>query len=75
MKNRVKQFITELRSIRIYITGKDLEELGVKPGPLYKEIINKIYREKINGKIKTREEELELLRVMIKEKREDEEIV
>ena len=54
------------------ITGKDIKENGIKPGPLYKTILDKIYKEKVNGNIHTKEEELELLKVLTEKSREDE---
>ncbi|MFZ5988828.1 MAG: polynucleotide adenylyltransferase, partial [Bacillota bacterium] len=60
LRNRVIDYINRLRSIKTSITGKDLKELGIKPGPLFKSILDKVLEEKVNGSITTYEEELEL---------------
>jgi hypothetical protein len=44
------------------ITGKDLIEWGHTPGPLFKEIIDRIKEEQWSGAITTREEALAWIR-------------
>jgi tRNA nucleotidyltransferase (CCA-adding enzyme) len=41
------------------IGGKDLKSVGIKPGPIYSTILNKIIDEKLDGKLNTMEEEIE----------------
>ena len=43
------------------VTGKDLIALGLTPGPRFKEILEEIQTEQLEGQITTREEGLELL--------------
>jgi poly(A) polymerase len=43
------------------VTGKDLIALGLQPGPRFKEILDEIQTEQLEGQITTREEGLELL--------------
>jgi hypothetical protein len=42
--------------------------LGVKPGPYYQKIFAKVLKAKLEGLIRTREEELELIRKLIGKK-------
>ena len=44
--------------MRLHLTGDDLRELGMKPGPHYQMIFRKLLQAKLNGLVKTREEEL-----------------
>jgi len=62
VKNRISRFFTSYNSARLFITGKDLKESGIAPGPKYKEILLKTLYEKIDGKLKSKEEELEYAR-------------
>lgn len=39
-----------------YITGKDLTDLGLKPGPEFGRILAQIWRDQLDGKFKNREE-------------------
>lgn len=58
----VLRYLNSLRSIKTGITGKDLMELGIRPGPEFGEILQSILREKINGTINSIEEELEYVK-------------
>ena len=40
------------------ITGKDLIQLGLKPGPLFKEILVKVEDIQLEGRISTKQEAL-----------------
>ena len=64
-RNIIK-FITDLKGIKILSTGKDLIELGLKPSKYFSEIFDKLLREKLKNKIKTKEEEIEFINTIIK---------
>jgi poly(A) polymerase len=48
-----------------FVTGHDVMELGIKPGPQVGEILTKIQDEQLEGKIKSREEALDLLKRLV----------
>ncbi len=50
-------YITRLRSIRVSVTGADLQEMGYKPGPRYKDILEKVMEAKLNGHVTDRKTE------------------
>ncbi len=54
--------------MRIYISGDDLHRLGVIPGPNYQKIFVKILNAKLNGLVSTKEEELVLIKKLLKSK-------
>lgn len=56
--NAVNLFLNELKDIKAEITGNDLIKKGFKPSRLFGEIFDKIIEAKINGCIKTKEDEL-----------------
>lgn len=62
----VDLFLKELKNIKIQITGSDLINLGLKPSPMFNKIFNEILQEKLNGKIKTKEDELDYAKSFIK---------
>lgn len=64
-KQRVREFFLKHHHKKITITGSDLLSFGIKPGPKFREIFQKVFRAKINGKIHTREEELAFVRKII----------
>lgn len=47
------------------VTGKDLIELGLKPGPQFKEILNEIRDAQLTGAIKSRGEGIEMVRGIV----------
>ena len=50
----------------IDISGRDLTELGLRPSRAYAEILGKVRAEKLDGKVKSREDELKLARRLVK---------
>ncbi|MBI5407369.1 MAG: CBS domain-containing protein [Nitrospirae bacterium] len=58
-KRGISLYLSHLQDTRLSITGRDLAQLGVKPGPLYGKIMGQILWAKLDGLVKTREEEME----------------
>ncbi len=48
--------------IKVEINGFDLKEMGLKQGPEFRFIFDELYRYKLNGVIRTREEELQMVK-------------
>jgi len=63
---RIKDFLEIYNDIRVCISGHHLRGLGVAPGPHFKKIFNCVLKAKINGVVKTEEEELCLIKKYIK---------
>lgn len=61
-KEKISHFITDLRSISISTTGKELKEMGFAEGPLYSEIKGILLDEKLKGNIKSRKDEISQIR-------------
>ncbi len=49
------------------ITGHDLIALGLKPGPLFKDILTKIEDEQLDGNLTTKEDALEMAKKLIRQ--------
>lgn len=64
-KLHIKDYFLKHHHKKLEITGDDLLCLGLKPGPKFKQIFQTVFRQKMNGKIHTREEELELVKKII----------
>ncbi len=62
----VKKFLTALKDINVLVTGKDLIEAGFIPSPFFNELFEKILKEKLNGKLKTKEEEIKFIKRFLK---------
>jgi tRNA nucleotidyltransferase (CCA-adding enzyme) len=61
-KKAISRFLLELRSVKPAITGNDLKNLGIPPGPEYSKILNRILDEKLMKRLHTKEEEIEFVR-------------
>ncbi len=57
---RIKNFLVKYNNIKIKIKGRDLAGLGLKPGPRFKKVLEGVLSAKIDGKIKTKKDELYL---------------
>lgn len=55
---KIKLYITKYSKIKIEISGKDLLKAGFSESPLIGKALEKVLYEKLDGKLKTREEEL-----------------
>ena len=58
----VEKFFVALKEIKVLLTGKDLIDLGFIPSAYFNELFDKILTEKLNGKLKTKEEEIEFIK-------------
>jgi tRNA nucleotidyltransferase (CCA-adding enzyme) len=59
-----------LRERKPSVTGKDLLEAGMKPGPVFNRILSKLHEAVLEGKVKNKEEELKLVSLLMKVTRE-----
>ena len=57
-KKAVSLYFTELKKVRVSLGGQDLKRIGFAPGPIYKEILQALLRAKLEGKLVSRQEEL-----------------
>ena len=53
-----RHYLDDLRNIKISVTGKDLQNLGIKPSPKYQEIFDEILKQKLKNPNMTKEDEL-----------------
>jgi tRNA nucleotidyltransferase (CCA-adding enzyme) len=65
VSSRIQEFLVKYNGARLRIGGDDLKAMGLKSGPIFKAILNRVLYKKINGKLRTRREELEYARRLI----------
>ena len=67
VRKRVSHYITHLMDVKTALNGNDLEkEFGLEPGPKFKEILSGLLDARLEGVVKTKEEEMELVRRRVK---------
>jgi tRNA nucleotidyltransferase (CCA-adding enzyme) len=62
IKRAVSNYITRLRSTATLLDGKYLKEIGFEPGPVYREILDRLLDARLNGEVKTLLDEVEFVR-------------
>lgn len=63
---RVKDFLERYNGVRVLIRGGDLKTMGLTPGPEFKNILKKVLYAKIDGKLKSKRDELAFAAKLIK---------
>jgi tRNA nucleotidyltransferase (CCA-adding enzyme) len=65
-RKHVRDFFEIYNGMRILARGADLYRLGVAPGPDYQKIFSAVLKAKLQGAIRTKEEELGLIKKLIR---------
>lgn len=65
--DRVSRYLDLKDKVKVEINGNSLRELGLKPGPAFKHILAQLYDLKLNEKIKTRQDEIDMVKQWIEE--------
>lgn len=61
-RRKVKYFLLHLKNTKCELSGSDLINLGIKPGPQIRAILDDLIAKKIKGEISSRKEEEEYVR-------------
>jgi tRNA nucleotidyltransferase (CCA-adding enzyme) len=64
VQKAISLYFTNLRRTTLTLKGSDLLALGLKPGPVFREILQAVFDAKLNGRVATPAEELELARAL-----------
>jgi tRNA nucleotidyltransferase (CCA-adding enzyme) len=59
-KQRIANYIRDLRDIRLDINGDDLMQMGMKEGPEIRELLNEVMKAKLDGLAPNRDAQLQL---------------
>lgn len=62
----ISLYLTKFKDLKPLITGNDLRELGIPEGPIYRKIFELVLNEKINGRLLSKEEEIEYVKSVVK---------
>jgi tRNA nucleotidyltransferase (CCA-adding enzyme) len=65
VKEQLLTYVTTLQWIKPAVSGDDLRARGLQPGPQYRRILDELRRARLDGKVSSREHELELLEKLI----------
>ena len=62
----VSAHVTTQQQVRPSLNGVDLKAMGLKPGPIYKKILDRLLEARLNGEVKTKADERELAKKLAK---------
>ena len=66
MSRNISLYLTRLKGMSPDIDGRDLQRLGLTPGPTYAKVLRRVLAAKIDGKADCREEQLLLAERLVK---------
>ncbi|NOZ27340.1 MAG: CBS domain-containing protein [Chloroflexi bacterium] len=66
-RQRLALFEQRLQHVTTELDGHDLRRMGLKPGPIYRRILEALLDARLDGQVHTREEEEALVRALIAE--------
>jgi tRNA nucleotidyltransferase (CCA-adding enzyme) len=62
VKKAISHFITDLRRVDIALKGRDLKKMKLKPGPIYREVLQAVLDARLDGKLRTKNDEIDFAR-------------
>lgn len=68
--DRFKSILLAIKRSKPTINGKFIKSLGYPPGPIYREVLEAVWQERLDGKISTEEEEKTFARNYLREFKE-----
>jgi tRNA nucleotidyltransferase (CCA-adding enzyme) len=64
-KKYISLYLTHIRNIKVTLTGNDLKQMGIPPGPKYRRILAELLDAKLDGIVRSHDEEVEFVRKKI----------
>ncbi|HJV64448.1 MAG TPA: CBS domain-containing protein [Geomonas sp.] len=66
LKKAISLYFTKLQGMHTRIGGHDLKQLGVLPGPRYRELLDAVLCARLDGRVTDREGELDLVKALLR---------
>ncbi|MCK4604745.1 MAG: hypothetical protein KAU41_08670, partial [Deltaproteobacteria bacterium] len=60
-RQAISRYITELYNVSPLLTGDDLKNMGLEPGPLFRTILHRLLEARLDGEVRYREDEIQLV--------------
>lgn len=62
IKQAISNYVTRLRYVTTLLDGRYLKEIGLEPGPIYREILEALLDARLNGEVRTLHDEVAFVR-------------
>jgi tRNA nucleotidyltransferase (CCA-adding enzyme) len=66
VKRQVSAYLTSWRHAKPLLTGKDLQAMGIKPGPIYSQVLSRLRDAHLDGLVKTESDERTFIESLIR---------
>ncbi len=63
----IKRYLTDLRDIKLDVSGETLKEMGYRPSEKFRAVLEKLFEMKLDGKVESREDEVRELERLMRE--------
>ena len=60
-RRAISLYFRNLKEVRPDLRGKDLKDMGISPGPIYRKILDSLLDGRLNGELTSREEEVDFV--------------
>jgi tRNA nucleotidyltransferase (CCA-adding enzyme) len=67
VKRQVSAFLTTYQHVKPILTGTDLKTMGLKAGPQFKNILDRLLAARLNGEVETEAEERQFLQQLVQD--------
>ncbi len=61
-KRVISSYFTKLKGTQILLRGNDLSNMGFKPGPIYRDIFDRLLEARLNNQVKTKANEIKFVK-------------
>ena len=62
IQQNINLYLTRLSHARTALTGKDLQQMGIPPGPQMKQILEKLLHARLDGEVTNKQGEVEMVK-------------
>lgn len=62
---KIKNYLEKYQKVKIHLGGDDIKALGIKPSAIYSKLLENILFARLDGKVKTRVDEMRLLKKLV----------
>ena len=62
VKKAVSNYVTEMRQVTTFVSGKDLMAMGYQPGPAFKLMLNDLLDARLDGLVSSKSDEISFIR-------------
>ena len=63
----ISHFFTDLRRTKLSLKGRDLKKMGLKPGPVYRQVMEAVLNARLDGMLKSKKDEIDFARQLVAE--------